>query len=273
MSSRQTSSDLQSRNANQRLQSSNTHQRLQSSNANQACVASQCVSRWPATTAQPLSGNLHPSGADTSGKTSDAGQTSSASDAFYTSDASPARDALDASDTGVASDALHASRACHTSNAGVACHASNAASPMSGNSPGQNPEALLPTKMCTDCCRLLPLTDFRFRNRAAGTRMCQCNRCHVERNREREQIKRARKAGWDIHKTASQIAKSRNLTRSLWLLDQLVDAMGGPQNLVDRWREECWKLTRQKRSSTRLSRMYEMLIAMACQTRGMPWKD
>jgi len=120
---------------------------------------------------------------------------------------------------------------------------------------------------------MLPLTDFRFRNRAAGTRMCQCNRCHTQRNREREQIRRARKAGWDIHKVASQIAKSKNLTRSLWLLDQLVDAMGGPQNLVDRWREECWKLTKQKRSSTRLSRMYEMLIAMACQTRGLPWKE
>jgi len=219
--SRQTSPDLQS---------SNTHQRLQSSNANQACVASQSVPLWPATTPLPLSGNLHPSGADTSVQTSDTNQP-----------------------------------------AGHAFHASTDVSSMSGNLPGQNPEALLPTKMCSDCCRMLPLTDFRFRNRAAGTRMCQCNRCHTQRNREREQIKRAKKAGWDIHKTASQIATSKNLTRSLWLLDQLVDAMGGPQKLVDRWREECWKLTRQKRSSTRLSRMYEMLIAMACQTRGMPW--
>jgi len=265
MSSRQTSSDLQSSNANQRLQSSNTHQRLQSSNANQACVASQCVSRWPATTPLPLSGNLHPSGADTSGKTSDAGQTSTAGDALQASRACHARDALHVSDTSPARDANDTNQ--------PTGHASTDVSSMSGNSPGQNPEALLPTKMCTDCCRLLPLTDFRFRNRAAGTRMCQCNRCHTQRNREREQIKRAKKAGWDIHKTASQIATSKNLTRSLWLLDQLVDAMGGPQKLVDRWRQECWKLTRQKRSSTRLSRMYEMLIAMACQTRGMPWKD
>ena len=175
-----------------------------------------------------------------------------------------ASDTLQISHTGIScqtSDTVVATDDSHTSSTDVStgqkaslCASGTAASFMSGNLPGGKiPETPQPTKMCSDCCRMLPLTDFRFRNKAAKTRMCQCNRCHAERNRERVQIKRARKAGWDIHKTASQIAKSKSLTRSLWLLDQLVDAMGGPQSLVDRWREECWKLTRQKRSSTRLT--------------------
>jgi len=42
--------------------------------------------------------------------------------------------------------------------------------------------------------------------------------------------------------------------------------MGGPEKLVETWHAECWKLTTQKRSSTRLVRMYEMLIVLMGQT-------
>ena len=236
-----------SRQTSQDLQSSSAHEHLQSSKSAQSCVSSQAASRWTATTPQPLPGDL----------------------------------VLSDNGTGHASDTNHTGIFCQTSSTDGStgqkaslCASGTAALSMSGNLPGSKiPETPQPTKMCSNCCRRLPLTDFRFRNKAAGTRMCQCSQCHTDRQREREQIKRARKAGWDIHKTASQIATSKSLTRSLWLLDQLVDAMGGPQNLLDRWREECLKLARQKRSSTRLSRMYEMVIAMACQTRGLPWKE
>jgi hypothetical protein len=45
-------------------------------------------------------------------------------------------------------------------------------------------------------------------------------------------------------------------------LENLVAVMGGPENLVEAWHNECWRLIEQKRSSTRLARMYEMLIVL-----------
>ena len=252
----------------QDLQFGNTHQNLPSGKSAQSCVAAtlfhsvprqhpfRCqeiylVVRFLTLSSRQSSHDLHASKVNGHLQTSKSGQSSGTSN---TSNSGRA---------GVASDTNQPAR-----------HATTDVSSMSEKLPGcKIPDNAQPTKMRSDCCRTLPLTDFRFRNRTAGTRMCQCRRCHTDRQREREQIKRARKAGWDIPKTASQIARSRSLTRSLWLLDQLVDAMRGPQKLIDYWRAECLKLARQKRSSTRLSRMYEMLIAMACQTTGMPWTD
>ncbi len=70
-----------------------------------------------------------------------------------------------------------------------------------------------------------------------------------------------------IQKTASQNARSTNFSRSLALLEQLVAAVGGPRKLLELWRAECVKLTNQRRSSTRLARMYEMLVVLAGQVR------
>jgi hypothetical protein len=83
--------------------------------------------------------------------------------------------------------------------------------------------------------------------------------------RARHRAKRAREQGWLIQKIASQIARSPSRNRSLALLEQLVDVMGGPQQLIQHWRAECLKLTGQRRSSTRLARMYEMLVVLISQ--------
>lgn len=58
-----------------------------------------------------------------------------------------------------------------------------------------------------------------------------------------------------------------NFSRSLALLEQLVASVGGPRKLLQLWRAECVKLTNQRRSSTRLARMYEMLVVLAGQVR------
>ena len=81
----------------------------------------------------------------------------------------------------------------------------------------------------------------------------------------RRRKQREHEAGWIIQKTASQISRSTERHRTVALVEQLVDAMGGPQKLVTHWREECLKLTKQRRRSTRLCRMYEMLIFLTCQ--------
>lgn len=44
--------------------------------------------------------------------------------------------------------------------------------------------------------------------------------------------------------------------------------VGGPEQLIERWRAECLRLQKQKRSSTRLPRMYEMLMTMLTQLKG-----
>ena len=122
-------------------------------------------------------------------------------------------------------------------------------------------------RICTRCFRCLPADQFRFRCRATGVRMHQCRSCHTERARAHRRASRARQRGWLIQKTASQIARSQSLTRSLALLEELIDAVGGPQKLIQFWRAECLKLTSQRRSSTRLARMYEMLVVLAGQVR------
>jgi len=62
--------------------------------------------------------------------------------------------------------------------------------------------------------------------------MTECNACYTTRERERNRKKRAREKGWAIHKTASEIARSPDLNRTVALLENLVNAMGGPEKLV-----------------------------------------
>ncbi len=132
--------------------------------------------------------------------------------------------------------------------------------PVSEDSPAEQ------NKICYTCAKFLPASHFRFRNRTTGVRMTECRACFATRERERNRKKRAREKGWAIQKTASQIARSPDIGRTVALLENLVDVMGGPEKLVETWHTECWKLTTQKRSSTRLVRMYEMLIVLMGQT-------
>ena len=120
-------------------------------------------------------------------------------------------------------------------------------------------------RICTRCFRCLPADHFRFRSRATGVRIHQCRTCHAEKARAHRRASRARQRGWLIQKTASQIARSPSMNRSLALLKQLVEVMGGPQQLIQHWRAECLRLTGQRRSSTRLTRMYEMLVILMSQ--------
>ena len=122
-----------------------------------------------------------------------------------------------------------------------------------------------PDRICSLCAECLPADQFRFRSPATGVRMHQCRSCHAATARARHRAKRAQKEGWLIQKTASQIARSTNINRSLALLEQLVAAVGGPRKLLELWRAECLRLTNQRRSSTRLARMYEILVVLAGQ--------
>ena len=67
--------------------------------------------------------------------------------------------------------------------------------------------------------------------------------------------RRLRETGWAIQKAASEISRSKERHRTLALLEQLVDAMGGPQKLLENWRAEWLKLMSQNRRSTRLCLM------------------
>ena len=133
---------------------------------------------------------------------------------------------------------------------------------------GQTDSPAEPPKICYTCARSFPATQFRFRNKATGVRMTECRTCYNQRTKNWDQKKRAREKGWDIHKTASQISRSPDIGRTVALLENLVAVMGGPEKLVEAWHNECWRLIKQKRSSTRLARMYEMLIVLMGQTRG-----
>jgi hypothetical protein len=134
-------------------------------------------------------------------------------------------------------------------------------------SPTTEPCSAEPDLICSLCAECLPADQFRFRSRATGVRMHQCRSCHAATARARHRAKRAQEEGWLIQKTASQIARSTNVSRSLALLEQLVAAVGGPRKLLELWRAECVKLTNQRKSSTRLARMYEMLVVLAGQVR------
>lgn len=71
---------------------------------------------------------------------------------------------------------------------------------------------------------------------------------------------RLRETGSAIPTTASQISRSKDFHRTAALPENLVQAIGGSQKLVSHWQAECLELVSQRRSSTRLARMYEMLL-------------
>lgn len=92
--------------------------------------------------------------------------------------------------------------------------------------------------------------------------MHYCRGCHATLDRLRRHKRREHETGWKIQKAASQISRSLERQHTLALLEQLVDAMGGPHKLIEHWRAECHKLMSQKRRTTRLARMYEMLAVL-----------
>ena len=143
---------------------------------------------------------------------------------------------------------------------------SSASESVSDYSPGSSDFPAEPPKICYTCAQFLPASQFRFRNRATGVRMTECRTCYNKRTKDWHRKKRACEKGWEIHKTASQIARSPDINRTVALLENLVAVMGGPEKLIEQWHAECWKLTNQKRSSTRLARMHEMLIVLMGQT-------
>ncbi len=128
-----------------------------------------------------------------------------------------------------------------------------------------DPSGTEQTRCCGDCCRYLPITEFRFRNKAAGTRMHQCRACHAFRERARQERIRTSRVGKQIQHSATRIARCESLNGVLNLLTDLVEQMGGPKKFVENWRAECLRLSEKRRSSTRLARMYEMLVVLMCR--------
>ncbi len=111
------------------------------------------------------------------------------------------------------------------------------------------------TRICSACLRDLPLREFRFRNRARGTRHSACRECRVQRDRWARTKHRKRLTKREL--TALRRACSTELLANL--VDSLICRLGGVENLVSMW---LGLITEGQSTATRIKALETLLHTM-----------
>lgn len=123
--------------------------------------------------------------------------------------------------------------------------------------------------VCSACARLQPISEFRRRSSATGARMRQCRRCHANYERIRRLRVRQRVRGAQLHKAASEIARTSRIDQTCDFVQSLVRSFGGQGELVRFWCQEIERLKVERRLSSRVFRFCEMLFHAECQFEAM----
>ena len=117
-------------------------------------------------------------------------------------------------------------------------------------------------RICTDCCEIKPLPEFRRRYRDQEVRVHQCKSCHAVAERERNRRRREIAAGRRMQSLATAARRARN-PRQLDLLMKLgVHAAGGLEKMLRDWRAAIEESINRGRATPRLLGFYETMTAL-----------
>ena len=118
-------------------------------------------------------------------------------------------------------------------------------------------------RICTDCCEIKPLTDFRKRYRGRDDRMHQCQCCHARTEKSRRQRKKAIARGFRMQAIATAARRPRSMRQLLTLLEFGVHASGGFEKLLEDWYAGIQECIEQRISTPRILGYYQGMIALA----------
>ena len=129
-------------------------------------------------------------------------------------------------------------------------------------------------RVCSDCCEVRLLTDFRRRFRGREDRMYQCRQCHASAEFQRRKHHREIRTGQRMKAIATAARNPKAMKRLLMLIDTGVIASGGFENLLRDWYATIQKsIDRGAVSAPRLLGFYESMFAIASWHRNQKSSD
>lgn len=121
------------------------------------------------------------------------------------------------------------------------------------------------TRICSECCAVKPLTEYRRRHKGRDVRMHQCRVCHLAAERCRRLRRKAKHDSGRMQAISTAFRRSRNMNRIMLMLELGIRESGGVGNLMRDWHAAVRDNIDQGKSTPRLLGFYEAMVTMAIQ--------
>jgi hypothetical protein len=122
------------------------------------------------------------------------------------------------------------------------------------------------SQICTECCIVKPIAEFRRRRRGSDIRMHQCRQCHADAERTRTRRKRS----IQTHRQTSSLIAVARRAKSLRQIEAVIEAAiataGGIDQFLVSWSTVVRSFTHSKSSGSRRLRFYESLLSLLTKT-------
>ena len=122
-----------------------------------------------------------------------------------------------------------------------------------------------PTRRCTTCCNLWPLSQFRKRGINSQRRHHECRSCHAMRARARRAAARDSRRAAQVRTAMAAINGARRERRRLATLDEVIHKFGGLTQLAARIHESLEHFMERKRYGHALT-LLTGVTRLACLT-------
>lgn len=118
-------------------------------------------------------------------------------------------------------------------------------------------------RICSECCEIRLLTDFRRRGRNREDRGFQCRQCHATAERERKRHRRDIKKGRQMQALATALKRKNRSAKQLDTLMHLsIVSAGGYEAMVRDWYNVFQKNMNENKPTPRLVAFYEAITAL-----------
>ena len=117
-------------------------------------------------------------------------------------------------------------------------------------------------RICSECCEVKPLTEYRRRFKDRDVRMHQCRACHLAAERYRLLRRKAKHTAGRMQAISTACRRSRNMNRLMLMLELSIHASGGVGNLMQDWHAAVRDNIERRKPTPRLLGFYEAIISL-----------
>ena len=118
-------------------------------------------------------------------------------------------------------------------------------------------------RICSECCQVKLLTEYRRRYKNRDDRMHQCRACHAAAERRRILRRRVKNTAGRMQAIATAARRSRNMNRLMLMLELGMHASGGVGNLMKDWHTAVRESIEHGNATPRLMGFYEAIFQLA----------
>jgi len=118
-------------------------------------------------------------------------------------------------------------------------------------------------RICSECCEVKFLTEYRRRYKNREVRMHQCRACHVAAEKRRIMRRKAKSNAGRMQAIATAGRRSRNMNRLMLMIELGIQASGGVGNLMKDWHTAVRECIEKGDATPRLIGFYEAIFQLA----------